>query len=494
MPTLDEIRKEVSKNTSDEAKSLLGQYLTPCSIANFMASLFTSQKLRDCSILDPGAGIGTLSASLVSCIRRNQGASIASLTAVELDKTIVPILKDTFSRLSYNNAEVVQGDFLEIGLNWLQFEPQKCFSHIIMNPPYKKISSNSISRKLLRNADIETVNLYSGFVALCIRLLNAHGELVAIIPRSFCNGPYYKAFRKIILTHTQISHIHLFDSRKNNFRDDEVLQENIILKLVKEPPMTHTIKISTSTDGSFSDYNEYSVSSEAVVESSDAEFFIRVPELKHFDVSIQDYNITNSLDSLNLSVSTGPVVDFRAKKHLSQMPEPETVPLVYPLHLNMTHCIWPQANSKKANSIYANNETRRMFFPSGYYCAVKRFSAKEEKRRITACVISPSDFGEPQYFAFENHLNIFHVGKKGLDKAVAYGLMVFLNSSIVDRYFRSFNGHTQVNATDLKQMYYPSLQELMTLGVWAQKCQNLTFELIDDYVERTLCQHNVIAI
>ena len=280
MPTLDEIRKEVSKKKTEEAKSLLGQYLTPCSIASFMASMFTPQKLVTCSILDPGAGIGTLSAALVSFVRSKPNTSISSLTTVELDEVIVPYLKETLASLSCENAEIIQSDFLEAGLNWLQFEPQKRFSHIILNPPYKKISSNSVSRKLLRNAEIETVNLYSGFVALCIRLLKEHGELVAIIPRSFCNGPYYKAFRSIILDNTQISHIHVFESRKNNFRDDNVLQENIIIKLVKELPATHEIRISTSTDGSFSDYSERSVSSSKVVDSSDKEFFIRIPEIK----------------------------------------------------------------------------------------------------------------------------------------------------------------------------------------------------------------------
>ena len=72
--------------------------------------------------------------------------------------------------------------------------------------------------------------------------------------------------------------------------------------------------------------------------------------------------------------------------------------------------------------------------------------------------------------------------------------MVFLNSTIVDTFFRSFNGHTQVNATDLRQMCYPALEELRTLGAWAQRHEYLSFELIDDIVEKTLCQRNVIAI
>lgn len=39
------------------------------------------------------------------------------------------------------------------------------------------------------------------------------------------------------------------------------------------------------------------------------------------------------LSGLGVDVSTGPVVDFRAKECLRDQPEPGTVPLVYPTHL-----------------------------------------------------------------------------------------------------------------------------------------------------------------
>ena len=450
-----------------------------------MASLFSEEKLFNCEILDPGAGMGVLTKALSSRVL-SKGKAITSITSVEMDEVIIPFLEDVLHDVNCEACEIIKADFLETALNWIQFEPERRFSHIIMNPPYKKIGSYSPQRNLLHQAGIETVNLYSGFVALCIMLLREHGELVAIIPRSFCNGPYYKPFRNIILNKTQISQIHLFGSRKSNFSDDNVLQENVIIKLVKEVPAKHQVIISFSTDGTFEDYSEFSCVSDEIVEDEDKERFIRIPESSKNNSIAQNSNVNSTLQSLNLSVSTGPVVDFRVKPYLSQMPQEDTVPLVYPFHMEMTKCIWPQENSRKANSIRSNEDTMKMFFPSGYYCAVKRFSSKEERHRITACVISPNDFRSPEYFGFENHLNIFHNGKQGLDKDVAFGLMVFLNSAMVDRYFRTFNGHTQVNATDLKQMPYPSLEQIRALGIWAQKQKSLSIEAIDEFVERTL--------
>jgi adenine-specific DNA-methyltransferase len=47
---------------------------------------------------------------------------------------------------------------------------------------------------------------------------------------------------------------------------------------------------------------------------------------------------------------------------------------------------------------------------------------------------------------------------------LAKGLAAYLNSTLVDIYFRQFNGHTQVNATDLRNMRYPARAELESLG------------------------------
>ncbi len=103
-------------------------------------------------------------------------------------------------------------------------------------------------------------------------------------------------------------------------------------------------------------------------------------------------------------------------------------------------------------------------YPNGFYCVVRRFSSKEEKRRIVASVVQPADFADAEMVGFENHLNVFHEEKHGLPEALARGLAVFLNTTAVDENFRRFNGHTQVNATDLKAMKYPSRQQLMALG------------------------------
>ncbi len=66
-----------------------------------------------------------------------------------------------------------------------------------------------------------------------------------------------------------------------------------------------------------------------------------------------------------------------------------------------------------------------------------------------------------------------------MPETLARGLTLFLNTTAVDENFRRFNGHTQVNATDLKLMKYPNRKTLIELGKWAMQQETLTQEQID---------------
>jgi adenine-specific DNA-methyltransferase len=94
---------------------------------------------------------------------------------------------------------------------------------------------------------------------------------------------------------------------------------------------------------------------------------------------------------------------------------------------------------------------------------VKRFSAKEETRRVVASIFLPLD-APAERVGFENHLNVFHSGGSGINDDLARGLALWLNSTVFDLHFRQFSGHTQVNATDLRNVQYPSKQQLIELG------------------------------
>jgi adenine-specific DNA-methyltransferase len=478
LDTADSVRRQVAPRTTQKHKSELGQFMTPSSVARFMAGMFPPSTLQTCRLLDAGAGVGALSCAFLDrWLAGGFGFNAVETTAYEVDEKLRGHLKQHLAAYSQVKAEVIAGDYIELAT--AEGLKSKGYTHAILNPPYKKINSSSAHRLALRSVGIETVNLYSAFVALAVAQAAPGGQIVAIIPRSFCNGPYYRPFRDFILERAAIRHMHLFDSRNKAFKDDEVLQENVIIRLERggqQGPVT----ITTSTDDSFTDLVTNEHPFERIVFPDDTERFIHVPTTTEKSTIELSPAVRYSLADLGIKVSTGPVVDFRLKEQLRNMPEEGTVPLIYPGHLSTTGTVWPVQGLKKPNAILRNAETEKWLYPNGFYCVVRRFSSKEEKRRVVASVVDPAAFGDHTVLGFENHMNLFHENKHGLPELLARGLAVFLNTAAVDESFRRFNGHTQVNATDLKLMKYPSREALTQLGQWAKQHSEVTQEMIDE--------------
>ena len=478
LDTADSVRREVAPRTAQKHKSELGQFMTPSSVARFMAGMFPPSTLLTCRLLDAGAGVGALSCAFLDrWVAGGFGFKVVEATAYEVDERLRGHLKQHLAAYSKVLAEVIAGDYIELAT--AEDLQAKGYTHAILNPPYKKINSNSAHRLALRSVGIETVNLYSAFVALAVAQAAPGGQIVAIIPRSFCNGPYYRPFRDFILERAAIRHMHLFESRNKAFKDDEVLQENVIIRLERggqQGPVT----ITTSTDDSFTDLATNEHSFDRIVFPDDPERFIHVPTTTEKSAIELSPAVRYSLADLGIKVSTGPVVDFRLREQLRDMPEEGTVPLIYPGHVSITGTVWPVPGLKKPNAIMRNAETEKWLYPNGFYCVVRRFSSKEEKRRVVASVVDPAAFGDHTVLGFENHMNLFHENKRGLPELLARGLAVFLNTTAVDESFRRFNGHTQVNATDLKLMKYPSREALIELGKWSKQHSEITQEMIDE--------------
>lgn len=441
-----------------------------------MASLF-EHRPPDVKLLDAGAGAGILSAALVKrwCEKKYKPDSI-TVSAYELDGAMIPALEQCYAAcetLCFSagiefKAEIFNTDFIEAASTLVRGDlfasASAPFNAAILNPPYRKIQSDSSARRLLRSAGIETSNLYTGFLALAAKLLCDDGELVAITPRSFCNGPYFRTFRQQFLGLMSLRRLHLFDSRSAAFRGDNVLQENIVVHAVRSPESHRRVIVSTSRAVPPVDMLERTRDYTEIVSPSDPQQFIHLVTDDTQERARQSVKgFSARLETLRLEVSTGRVVDFRARGFLLPEPTEKTYPLIYPCHFHKGFVRWPLVKSRKPNAILNVETTQDLLVKAGIYVLVKRFSSKEERRRIVACIYDPRDV-PAEKVGFENHLNYFHAHGRGLPMLLAKGLSAYLNSTIVDAYFRQFNGHTQVNATDLRSLPYPAIEQLRELG------------------------------
>ena len=270
-----------------------------------------------------------------------------------------------------------------------------------------------------------------------------------------------------------LRHIHVFETRNRAFRDDEVLQENVIVHAVKGGAPSEVI-ITTSGGTAFEvdpavgvcdaeGLTRRTVPYSLVIRDEDPDRFVHIAS-DGIEQGIVDRmaHFTASLADVGVEVSTGPVVDFRLRKDLRSEPEDGAVPLLYAAHFQGGKLSWPKS-MRKANAIRLSDESRKwLWVNKGCYVVTRRFTSKEERRRIVASVYASDLPGD--LVGFENHLNVIHAGRQGVTGDLAEGLALFLNCSLVDRYFRQFNGHTQVNAADLRSLRYPDTATLKRLG------------------------------
>jgi adenine-specific DNA-methyltransferase len=463
----EQIRTEALGSLDAAAQSALGQFFTPVRAAVLIASIPRLPATGQVRLLDPGAGSGMLSAALVARILVERPDLSVHLVAVECDHLVVPYLRKTLEACSLAGGgrvsfDIIEDDFIMAATGLDADERLVDHDLVVQNPPYAKLASSSAHRVAVRKAGVDAPNLYAAFLALGAAGLKPGGQLVAITPRSFCNGPYFGAFRSYLLDHITLDRVHVFESRSTVFAETGVLQENVIFSGTRSGVQGAVI-LSVS-DGHEDDAAQRSVAYRDVVHQNDPHRFIRIAaDEKDVETAEVMLALPCTLKELGVEVSTGRVVDFRSRSALLANPSPGAHPLIYPGNLRGGGFEWPRQSIRKAQWFAPIEEKdKELLLPEGWYCVVKRFSAKEERRRIVASVWSPNEVPGP--IAFENHLNVFHVKGEGLDGETARGLTVWMNSTLVDRFFRTFSGHTQVNATDLRSMRFPPRDALRQLG------------------------------
>ncbi len=154
-------------------------------------------------MLDPGAGVGSLSAAVVARVVEERPGLDVEITAFELDEELMPHLRGTLEacvavaeqhgcRVSF---EARQANFVEYAAGWL-FEQPAQFDAVIANPPYKKVSASSPERVAAETRGLRASNLYTIFTGLAVDLLADRGQISLIVPRSWANGPYHEPFRR----------------------------------------------------------------------------------------------------------------------------------------------------------------------------------------------------------------------------------------------------------------------------------------------------------
>lgn len=461
-------RVSTTNEIAAEKKKLAEQYFTPARVSAVMADMFRARPGETVSVLDPCCGVGNLSAAVLNRAEREQERVL--LTLIEKDSFLAELARDNFAGVVDTN--VINSDFFDC------FPDLSSYDRIILNPPYSKILAGTDTAKFCTSyLGYKEANVYSAFVACCLKLLSDNGELVAIIPRSFCNGPLFKRFRNTILEGFYLSEMYLFESRKI-FLDSNVLQEVLILKVSKSS--SECVRIShEKTDG---EVFSKEICRDKVYFKGDLQKFIHIPLAAGDDELLNKISkFGSTLLTLGLRASTGKVVDFRCGDWLLERRNKKSSFLLYQDSVGVDASItFGHAVAGKPRYIKVCKESMSVLVPKQNYVLVRRISFKESSTRIVAAPLLEESYGG-EYLGVENHLNYIWGETVKFSGNACLALFAYLSTKTIDSYIRRFSGHTQINATDLNSIPIPELAELECFG---ERNSNMSMSELVDYAEQ----------
>lgn len=481
-------------STSRGQRRETGHFGTSSAIAEYMAWMFEKVPQGTARILDPGAGVGMLSAAVCQRIIRQGFPRDVHLEVWENDLKLEPFLRTTMAHCEealrrcghHLDVKIHFEDFILANTQATLFDkgPTPSFHMAILNPPYYKVRKESLHARSMRHVIHGQPNIYALFMAVAADLLLPGGEMVAITPRSYFNGLYFRRFRKWFFDRMAARQIHVFESRTAAFQGDDVLQENVILAARKGDAPKEVI-LTTSHGGDLRDAERRPVPYLRVIEDSSGDHLVRVTANAFDDEIIAAVDgLPQTLRGLGFEISTGPVVSFRATDFLRHEKSAKTAPLLWMHNVRPFITRFPKDNGKPAH-ILVSDDSRRLLLPSKRYVLLKRFTAKEEKRRLVAGIFESCDSYSP-WIGLENHLNYVHRKGGDLSKAEAFGLAAYFNSALVDRYFRAMSGNTQVNASEIRSMPLPSEATIIEIGELLQASTDRDGPTVERLVGRTL--------
>lgn len=485
---IDKTEEYIGRMPKDVRKEY-GQFFTSKETAVFMASLFEFKPDEPVlHVLDAGAGSGVLAVALLERLQAESIVEMVYLTCYENDPLIIELLRENLTWVASNASLKLEfrirsenyilsqmDDFNQSALACPQ--PTK-YNLVIGNPPYKKIGKDAPEAKAMPTVCYGAPNLYFLFASMGLFNLASDGQMVYIMPRSWTSGAYFKAFREYLFTWASIEHIHLFVSRDKVFDKEKVLQETMIIKLRKTERAPKTITMTTTkSNQSFSDLTTYEAPYHLVVSNKDYYVYLVTNSEEALVVNrMRRWNET--LLTLGLRMKTGLTVDFRHREALLNEALDHAVPLFYPQHIKSGRVEFPLGIDHE----YIITDRQGLLQSNTNLLFVKRFTSKEERRRLQCGVYLSKDYPAYDRISTQNKIN-FIDSPKGLSECMVYGLYVLFNSSLYDSYYRILNGSTQVNSTEVNAMPVPPMSTIKAMGKRLMQTADMSEEACDSIME-----------
>ena len=472
-----------------------GQFFTPLAISQFMGSLARATDSESIRILDPGCGSAILSCSLVEhLVQNNTTLKKINLDLYDTDTVLIPYTEIVLGYLSdwlrskgvQIDLTIHQEDFILVNHTYISgtnlFNDNiVLYDYIISNPPYFKLAKDDARTQCCASIVDGQTNIYALFMAICSKMLNESGEMIFITPRSFASGRYFQSFRDYLFENTRLCFVHLFNTRKDTFAKDDVLQELVITRFANSNNGRITISHSEGSrdlnDPVIKDYPETDI-----LDPSTSDKVVFLPTDDRDDAILNLFRSWDgNMEKYDIKISTGPVVAFRIYDYITSDEDPDTVPLYWMHNVVKMLADHPVNKKDKGQYIKVAPESMHTLLPNKNYILLRRMSSKDDSSRLVAAPYF-GNMAKYKYVGIENKLNYIYRPKGHLRRDETIGLTALLDSDLFDGYFRTFNGNINVSATELRAMPLPPIETIREIGKRIILNNNYSIDYINELV------------
>ena len=253
----------------------------------------------------------------------------------------------------------------------------------------------------------------------------------------------------------------------------------MIVKIRKQRQVPSDILVTSSeANCDFRHLQQISLPYSDVVSGSDQYVFLMTNH-REVDAICLLNTFPYTLPDFGMKMKTGLTVDFRERESLRNTEVDGAVPLFFAQHIQNGHICFPIGKEGE----YLVPSRKSLVQPNTNYLFIRRFTAKEEKRRLQCGIYLAEQFPQYQTISTQNKINFIDNADHTLSKDVVYGLYVLFNSTLYDVYYRVLNGSTQVNATEINHMPVPAISIIEELGRALLKQSDITEKTCNQILE-----------
>ena len=244
----------------------------------------------------------------------------------------------------------------------------------------------------------------------------------------------------------------------------------MIIKVRKTEKVPQSITITSSkSNNDFGDLMSLTVPYDLVVSGKDHYVYLVTNE-EEVQVLEQLHKFDKTLPDIGVKMKTGLTVDFRNRDILRDTEEEGAIPLFYSQHIKQGKVQFPIQKEHE----YVVTDQKGLMQENRNYLFVKRFTAKEEHRRLQCGVYLAKNYPQYSKISTQNKINFVDGLLHEMSECLVYGLYVLFNSTLYDEYYRILNGSTQVNSTEINAMPVPDLECIQEMGRKLMRSKDLS--------------------